>query len=489
MVESRSGTDQLAEAAETLRADPARADMWHRVGFLLLERGRWTEALPYLTQAVHRDAQSRIYTLHLALAEMETGVLDQAAMRMATLITPDSMDAETWLITAEILCRAAQYETARACFERATHNPALRHSSLLGCAYTTFMTGHFDEALQPLADSDAVTDDLPLPLWQGDKSQNIILVGEYGYGDLIHYLRYAREVRAMLRPDGGTVVLSLPEAIAALVATSFDEFTIYVRDEITPDHPALRFPNVTTTLPGNLNAKLFYLQAIPYLGAFHTACETIPYMRADAAHSALWQQRTTSIDKPRIGIVWAGNPRHRNDHNRSIPPELLRPLVDVAGPHLISLQRGGDAAMLGIHDAAPMIGNFSDSAALMATLDLLITIDSAPAHLAGALGIPAWVLLPFDHDWRWLMGREDCIWYPHTRLYRQTAPQDWAGVIARVTKDIRALCAGDRGVLQPARQPLTPNLTHHPLAVQTPAIQSLLQQIKLALKLAHHREQ
>ncbi|MBV8061811.1 MAG: hypothetical protein JO126_03675 [Alphaproteobacteria bacterium] len=480
---ANTATDQLAEAAQALRVDPSNTRMWHKVGYLLLERGRWAEALPYLQQACAIDPLNRSFALHRALAEMETGALDQAAEQMIICLNGDVIDDETWLFTAEILCRAAQYEMARLCFERATRGTALRQSALLGYAYTTFLTGHFQDALQPLADSDAVTDDLDLPLWQGDASQTIILVGHYGFGDLIHYLRYVNELRSKLCTHGGDVVLRIPLALATLVARNLPDFTIYVHDTMGADHPARQLPNVVTSLPPQVAAKLFYLQALPHLGTFHTNSGSAPYLRADPILRDKWWHKTASIRDPRIGLVWAGNPLHRNDHNRSVPPQSLQPLVEVAGAHLISLQRGGDAAALGILDAAPDIADFADSAALMETLDLLITVDSAPTHLGGALNIPTWVMLPFDHDWRWLMERTDCIWYPSLRLYRQTTPQDWPGIIGQIAADLTKLLAGDRCVLQVQQNPLMPNLSQHPQAMNNPAISALLQQVAAALRL------
>jgi hypothetical protein len=138
----------------------------------------------------------------------------------------------------------------------------------------------------------------------------------------------------------------------------------------------------------------------------------------------------------RVGIVWAGSPLHRNDHNRSIPLEALLPLADIAHVHLISLQTGEaarDVADIGtVADLGSAFTDFADTAAAIAALDLVIAVDTAVAHLAGALGKPVWILLPFVPDWRWMTGRDDSPWYPSARLFRQQAAGDWTGVIRRV---------------------------------------------------------
>ena len=200
--------------------------------------------------------------------------------------------------------------------------------------------------------------------------------------------------------------------------------------------------------------------------------ERVPYLHADPALVAVWRERLAKVPHPRIGIVWSGNPRHTNDHKRSIARSVLEPLVKLAGAHLVSMQIGAtDDPQIGAFDAAPFMTDFADSAALLSELDLLITIDSGPAHLAGALGVPVWTLLPFNPDWRWLLGREDTLWYPTMRLFRQPKPGAWGDVLVDVCKETKKFLAGDKAVLQP-KPWVGEALTRHPQALLLPGIET-----------------
>ena len=147
----------------------------------------------------------------------------------------------------------------------------------------------------------------------------------------------------------------------------------------------------------------------------------------------------------RVGLAWSGNPKHRNDHNRSIPRHLFSGLLD-ADATFVSLQKdvnSADKATLlprtGIVDQTAHLTDFRETAALISCLDLVITVDTSVAHLAGALGRPAWVLLPFSPDYRWLLGRDDSLWYPSLRLFRQTETREYGSVLDRVRAELVAL--------------------------------------------------
>ena len=148
-----------------------------------------------------------------------------------------------------------------------------------------------------------------------------------------------------------------------------------------------------------------------------------------------WRRRLAGEGRA-VGLVWAGNPQHENDHNRSIPFARCRPLLEVGGIRWFSLQVGHRTADLagvdGIADLAPQLDDFGETAAAIEALDLVITVDTSVAHLAGALGKPVWLLLPHVPDWRWLLDRSDSPWYPTMRLFRQARRGDWDEVIVRV---------------------------------------------------------
>jgi hypothetical protein len=186
--------------------------------------------------------------------------------------------------------------------------------------------------------------------------------------------------------------------------------------------------------------------------AFGTRLDTIPsataYLRAPTERAEQWQARLAAKRRPLVGLVWSGRPGHERDRERSIPLRRLVPLLQ-SGVTMVSLQkevRPDDAAVLVAHpdilQVADELNDFSDTAALVSQLDLVISVDTSVAHLASALGKPTWILLPEVPDFRWLLGRDDSPWYPTVRLFRQDASRDWDGVIARVAAALQELAAG-----------------------------------------------
>jgi hypothetical protein len=192
--------------------------------------------------------------------------------------------------------------------------------------------------------------------------------------------------------------------------------------------------------------------------AFDTTLETvpaeIPYLSADPADVAVWRNRLRAVPGLRVGVVWAGNSRFGSaelmatDQRRSMPLHTLAPLASVAGCSFVSLQAGPPAgqatsppAGMILYDHTDLLGDFADTAALIETLDLVISVDTSVAHLAGAMGKPVWLLNRFDSCWRWLPHRDDSPWYPTMRLFHQTTPGNWDNVARRVVAALREFLA------------------------------------------------
>jgi hypothetical protein len=174
----------------------------------------------------------------------------------------------------------------------------------------------------------------------------------------------------------------------------------------------------------------------------------VPYLSAPEPLLADWRARLAASSGPRIGLVWAGRPEHRRDRDRSIALTALAPLA-ATGATFFSLQKGPAAAQakdpppgMVLHDLGDALGDFADTAAAVSALDLVISVDTSTAHLAGVIGKPVWLLLPRTPDWRWLLDREDSPWYPTARLFRQATYGDWPPVIARVAAELRRHIAG-----------------------------------------------
>ena len=270
------------------------------------------------------------------------------------------------------------------------------------------------------------------PLWLGDTpidGKTVLLHSDEGLGDTLHFVRYAPMVAAR----GARVILQVDD----------------------PVFPALcGLPGVAECLPRSSAVLPEFdlhcpLTSLPL--AFGTRLETIPssvpYLPAPSlARRRFWDDRLSPRnDRLRVGLVWSGNPGHKNDRNRSIALSALAPLLDLEVT-FISLQKGvrdRDRATLRerpeIIDPTGDLTDFAETAALVCCLDLVISVDTSVAHLAGGLACPVWILLPFYPDFRWLLGRDDSPWYPTARLFRQSAVGDWADVIERVRTDLQAL--------------------------------------------------
>ncbi|WP_083615184.1 tetratricopeptide repeat protein [Paraburkholderia sp. SOS3] len=259
-----------------------------------------------------------------------------------------------------------------------------------------------------------------IPEWHGEPigGKRILLVREQGFGDQFQFLRYAR----VLAERGAIVDVCVRAPLLAI---------------------AQRVPGVRrawTGTPGGDYDFWISLMSVPSVVGteVHSIPAAVPYLFADAAKIAHWRERLHEAvgAQPKVGLVWAGSPTFGNDRYRSMPLAALAPLIELTGVAWLNLQKGAAHAQLAALpeairplDFTAELTDFSDTAALIANLDLVITVDTAVAHLTGALGKPLWVMLPANSDWRWLEHRSDSPWYPTARLFRQTTLGDWAPVV------------------------------------------------------------
>jgi len=273
------------------------------------------------------------------------------------------------------------------------------------------------------------------PLWDGADLQErtILLYAEQGLGDTLQFIRYARLVKVR----GATVLVSCQEPLARLLGTCAGI------DRLGPF--GAKMP------PFDVQAPLLSLPRI--LGTtLATVPADIPYLFADEQLVAHWRRELSPVEAFKIGIGWQGNPKYRGDRQRSIPLAQFAPLARLDGVQLFSLQKGPGTEQLHqgaggfpVTDLGSRAGDFMDAAAVIRSLDLIMTADTALAHLAGALGVPVWVALPFAPEWRWLLQREDSPWYPTMRLFRQTEPGQWQGVFERMARAVGKMLAAGGG--------------------------------------------
>jgi glycosyltransferase involved in cell wall biosynthesis len=284
--------------------------------------------------------------------------------------------------------------------------------------------------------------DVPQPEWDGSPLDGriIFLYAEQGLGDTLQFARYA----PMVAERGGRVILECQSEIASLLRGLAGVEQVVVRGEQRP--------------PFDVHASLL---SLPHLlgTTLETVPAEIPYLTVDPARVAAWGEYLDAEAEAglRVGLVWGGNPDHKADRRRSISLDALAPLAQVPGVHFFALQKGPAAVQadtppegLKLTNLGPLLGDFVDTAAVLEHLDLVITVDTSVAHLAGALGRPFWGLLAVAPDWRWLLEREDSPWYPTARLFRQESFGDWSAVVERVAKSLAELAPAKSA---PARRP------------------------------------
>lgn len=360
---------------------------------------------------------------------------------------PEAMEHYRAAIALDPCFVKAHYNLATALWESSRHDEAivwlrktvaldhLHAEAHLNLGMLLMLTGNMAEGLKEyewrwhVRDCTIPKRDFGKPAWDGSPLAGRVLLihSEQGYGDLLQFIRYV----PMAAASGGKVIVSAPHPLHALFAGVEGVVAM-----VGPDGP---FPEFDVQIP---------ILSLPF--AFGTTSETIPaqipYLRPDPVKVAAWQGLLAGDTCFRVGLVWQGSRLHHNDSNRSIPLALLAPLWEVAGVSFYTLQLGEGATQVAslspefrLIDLTDRIADFSDTAAMIANLDLVITVDTAMAHLSGALGGPVWVALPHRADWRWGNRGEKTPWYPTMRLFRQTSPGDWHGVIDRVREELARL--------------------------------------------------
>ena len=394
-----------AEALESIdRALALRPDnglVHNNRGMALMHLGRYAEAVASFERCLERIPNyfEALNNLGLALPYLGRQPEALARFRQALAVQPDNATAHYNL--GMCLLQTGQYAAGWPEFE------------------WRWQTGQYAVAKRDLAP----------PLWLGRETlhgRTILLHAEQGLGDTLQFCRYATQLAA----HGATVLLEAQPALKSLLGTLDGVSRVIAQGEALP---AFDYHCPLLSLPLACATDLANIPAAPR------------YLAADADRRTAWRARLGERTRPRIGLAWAGNTAFGNDHNRSI---ALADFADLKPGNfgLVSLQkeiRPSDQAAFAARSDIVHFGeelhDFADTAALIDELDLVISVDTAVAHLAGALGKPVWLLLPYNPDWRWLLERNDSPWYPSARLFRQAQPGDWHGVIARLADELAAL--------------------------------------------------
>jgi hypothetical protein len=394
--------DEAAGLAErVLRANPDSAQAHQVLGLVLLERGRAEEAVPWLVKTL--EIQPDLVPSHNGIGQ-------------CFFLLDDLERAVAHFDTALYL----QPEDPHAHFNRALSWLKLRRYREGWLEYEWRWKGGMIQ--RP---------GYARPRWDGSplNGRTILVHTEQGLGDVLQFLRF---IPLLKERGSGRVILACQRALLSLLKD-----VPYVDGRIALDEPAV--------VPFDLHAPLLSLPALLRLEE-EIVPPTVAYLAADPERVERWRPRIQGLPGFRVGLYWQGRPTFKYDHLRSIALEHYAPLASVDGVSLVSLQRGpGEEQIAPNRGRVPMEvfpelnrdAPFVDTAAIMELLDLVITSDTATAHLAGALGRPVWVPLPIGADWRWLLERADCPWYPTMRLFRQKAFRDWPGVFREITAALR----------------------------------------------------
>jgi tetratricopeptide (TPR) repeat protein len=399
---------------------------------VLAELGLEEEAIRHLREAISHQPRFPEALNNLALLLRTAGQTREAEvhLRKALAIRPDY--AAAWNNLGNLCVELSRIAEAARCYSSAIsidHEYAEAHTNR---ALISLLQGAFEQGWQEYEwrwkQPGAEVRRLPQPEWDGAamEGKTILLHSEQGAGDTIQFIRYAR----LLHRQGAKVLVHCQESLRTLLEGMPEVAQVFSGPVPTPEFdvhaPLMSLPRLFGTridsIPGSIPEETPYLRPLPGL--------TVP-------------QDLASCSKFRVGLVWRGNPNHRNDRNRSVPLEQLQDLVAIEGARFFSLQVGPTPAedqwlrSRAIFDLCPVLSNYAATAGCLAELDLLITVDTSVAHLAGALGRPVWTLLPACNDWRWLQDREDTPWYPSMRLFRQKGLRNWRPVADRVASDLR----------------------------------------------------
>jgi tetratricopeptide (TPR) repeat protein len=410
---------------------PQDARLLSIAGGWLQRTSRGEQARPLLENAVALQPTLSAAQISLAAVEAEQGELDQAIVRLRGVLERDPSNAAALGNLGAALGVQARFDEALGCFEQARRLAPRQVQIAINHGIARLKSGQLaqgwaDLNLRLVLPGHALLPPhklLPVlaPATRLDR-RTVLVTHDSGYGDTIQFARYL----PMLRARGARVLLWVPQPLHRLMADSAEVFSDNRAWPLYDFHcPIIRLAEVFATT----------LETIP---------ENVPYLRADPALVESWAQRLPQTTNKRVGLVWAGSTRETNpellsvDRRRSIDPALLSPLLAVPGVTWVSLQLGRPHSGFDIFDPMPDVADFADTAAIIASLDAVVSVDTSVAHLAGALGKPVLLLDRADNCWRWLTGRTDSPWYPTLLIFRQRQWGDWSTPIREIAETLSA---------------------------------------------------
>lgn len=429
----------------TISLAPTFVDAYIAIALVYLDQNELGQAEVWLRKAVAIAPDSVDALINLGLVLHNRNLLDDAIEFCQRAIEVNQNAIEAYVNLGSLFVQKQMPGKARICFEKALDIDPTMAVAKYNLGQTLLLMGDFERGWDFYEarfawweQNGASRPYFPQPRWRGEpiRFKTILLSAEQGFGDTLQFIRYA----PVLAEKGAQVVVECQPELVTLLRTVPGIARVVARGETLP-----RFDLWCPMMSLPLAFKTAGYSSVP---------SEVPYVRANHNSTKVWQARLSKDVGTRVGLVWAGNPRSFNhdlariDARRSCALSMLTPLFSVPNIRFYSLQKGKTATEtksvgepLGLQDYTEYFNDFADTAAFVETLDLVISVDTAVAHLAGAMRKPVWLLSRYDGCWRWLIDRDDSPWYPTMRIFRQTKPEDWDSVIERVTEELRKLVA------------------------------------------------
>jgi tetratricopeptide (TPR) repeat protein len=432
---------RLADAQRLLNhilgAEPNQGDALHLAGVVAFRQGDIAMALDLMERSLRHGIDTPLYLRNICEVYRALGRLDEAlatAQRATALAPADPLCLHN---QAVIHYHRVELEAALDCAGRALRiDPSLPGAHFIR-AEALLLRGDWAEGWEEYEWRFRIAGAAPLmpstvkPQWDGRLliDGTLLLIADQGFGDIFQFARYIPWAAERC----SRIAIADAAEVAPLLRQIAPGARQFIRWDDAPDYaafcPLSGLPRLAGTRIDNVPTP-------------------VPYLRADPTRAAQWAERLEGLVPRgfrRIGVIWAGRPTHNNDRNRSALLADFRPLGDVAGITLLALQKGPKTEQAGAwYGRAPMINigaeiaDYDDTMAILDNLDLLVTVDTSVAHLAGAMGRPVWIMLPRAPDWRWLLNRSNTPWYPSARLFRQKRVRRWDDVVKAIAVELGA---------------------------------------------------
>lgn len=462
--------DAIRHYRQALNINPGFADALNNLAVALKKNGDPTAAVDLLQQAVLQEPANAQYQNNLGIARQAQGALSRAMIHFKQAIALNPNFAEAYFNLGFLYQATDEPVAAVKCYQSAIRlRPEFfdAHNNLAVCLHTLKdlqkARQHYDQAvrIQPANDDARWNRSMLMlsmgefeegwrefeyrltqsgwatnypfkpakPRWDGlpFRGRRLLVHDEQGFGDTIQFIRYLPLIKA----HGGRILFETRQALVSLLNDFPGIDDIFARTSTVRPEPGYDIYTPLLSLPKFFKTKTLN---IPFPEG---------YLKAHPEKANYWREKLGN-DNYKVGIVWTGNPAHKNDRNRSCPLEQFKALMDLEGIDFISLQTDANynewktrVDPYHVEDFGKDLGDFSHTAALIDNLDLVVSVDTAVVHLAGAMGKPVWVLLPYVADWRWMHDRSDSPWYRSARLFRQKKPGRWSSVFNEIREELR----------------------------------------------------